>query len=398
MLEGLIFILATMCALHRDFAASLSGSLVGILLVLILGAIQLVDARALGEPSSLLPFTLSRPQTLHALLIWGAFASLLWAASGVMRWEGAVRRASWAIFGVGLFIAVVGIIQRGQGNAAYYALRPVRHGLPFGPFVNRDHAASWLAASILVGLGLFAEGFRRGRAPLADRIPKQGLMAFALAVQFVAVVQTASRGAINALFVAACVTSFLVTCSLSKSLPRRVGLTGLFLAGCGYLVLLRFNTNWLGLADGAFDNSTAYRLSMYRSGLRMLFDFPIFGVGLGGFEGAFQSYQEPLVVGLVEHIHSSWLEIAVEIGVLGFVIFSVAIFKSLADLGRRLVNELHSPGALSAGFFAALLAVLLHGVVEFTFQIPGIAVLTVVLVAVVEATRMDSFPDSGSFH
>lgn len=378
-LESLIFILAAMCALRRDFSAPAGGPLWGFVWILVLGAFQLLQVRPLADPVGLLPFTLSRPQTLYALLMWAALAALLWAASGILRWEGALHRLSWAILLIGLFIAVVGILQRGQGNTAYYGIRPIRHGLPFGPFTNYNHAATWMVASACVGTGLFVKGFERGRAHLTERVARQVLVAFALLILIAGVLETKSRGGINALFTSAIVTAFLAAVAMPRARDRHITCAALILTGGAYAVFLYNNPRWSGFVDGALEASAAYRVSMYRSGLRMLADFPIFGIGLGNFANAFHPYQESFVVGLVDHVHSSWLEIALETGLLGIAAFGAFVLAPLAALGRRLTSIDFNSRAVAAGCFAALLAVTLHGFVEFSFQIPADAVIFVVL-------------------
>ncbi len=382
-LESLIFILAAMCSLRRDFVAPLNVSLIGFAVIVALGVLQLLHARPLIEPAGLIPSTLSRPQTFYALLFWTALTALLWSASGILRWEGVLRRLLWVVFAVGICIAVVGILQGGQGNTDYYGLRPIRQGRPFGPFTNSDHAATWMVASAFVGAGLFASSFQRGRAPLTERIAQQILIAFALAVLIAGVFQANSRGGVNAFAVSALVTAFLAAGSISRDWPRRFMRLGVVLALGAYGLFLHTNPKWLGFVDGALDGSAAYRLSMYRSGLRMLADFPISGVGLCGFINAFHAYQKPLVDGLVDHVHCSWLEIALEAGLIGLIAFGAAVLQPLVALGRRLTAVDFPMRAAAAGCFAALLAAVLHGFVEFSFQIPADAVLYVVLLAAV---------------
>lgn len=386
-LESLIFILAAMCALRRDFFAPLNGPLIGFGVIIGLGILQLAHARPLTRPAGLLPFTLSRPQTLYALHLWTALAALFWSASGILRWEGALRRVSWAIFGIGFFIAIVGILQRGQGNTAYYGLRPIRDGRPFGPFTNYDHAATWMVASTFVGAGLFAGGGQRSRVPLTERVAQQTLIAFVLIVLIAAVLETGSRGGVNALFSSALAAAFLAAGSLVCAWPRRLVRGGLLLAGCAYGFFLCSNPKWLGLSDGALDASAAYRVSMYRSGLRMLVDFPMYGVGLGCFASAFHPYQEKFVVGLVDHVHSSWLEITLETGFLGIAAFGSVVLSPLVSIGRRLRRPDFPGGMAAAGCFAAVLAVILHGFVEFSFQIPADAILLVVLLAAIAVSE-----------
>lgn len=382
-LESLIFLLGAMCAWRRDFDAPLIPPMLSFGGILAIGAVQLLQATPSSAPASVLPFTASRPQTCYALLLWMALAALLWAASGILRWKGALRRLCWAIFGIGFFIAVVGILQAGQGNVAYYGLRPVRHGRPFGPFANCDHAAAWMVASACVGAALFASGLSRGRMPAADRIARQSLILFVLAVVLLGVFDTGSRGGINALFVAALTTAFLAAAAFKRPRIRRLVRASLALGACSYGLFLWLNPHWLGFSNGALDLSAAYRVSMYRSGLRMLADFPAWGIGLGGFMGAFRPYQDPFVAGLVDHVHSSWLEIALESGIPAIMIFGFGVLKPLAALGHRLAGADFPSRALAGGCFAALLAGILHGFVEFSFQIPADAVLFVVLCGVV---------------
>lgn len=397
LLEGLIFCLALMCAMRRDFSPSRGGVLRGLLLIILLGAVQLMDLREANTPASWLPFTLERQRTLHALLLWSSYACLLWATSGVLRWEGAFRRTCLAIFAVGLFLAVVGILQSGQGNLAYYGLRPIRHGLPFGPFTNRDHAATWMVASSFVGMGLLVDGFGRTRVPLSERVAKQLLVFFVIVVQFVAIKETASRGAMNAFFASTFLMSFLISRSVASAKQRIYFGGGLAVVACAYLLLLSSNTNWLGLSEGALDTSTAYRISMYRSGALILADFPLFGIGLGGFEEAFRAYQDRIVVGIVEHVHSSWFEIALETGLLAFAAFCASVIKPLSLLGWRLMSAKGAGWAVAAGCFGAALAMILHGFVEFSFQIPAAAVLFIVLLGMVErlVVLMEPAPVAG---
>lgn len=388
-LESLIFILAAMCALRRDFSAPVSGPLIGFAVILAIGALQFLHAHPVSQPAGMLPFTALRPQTLYALLQWTALAALFWAASGILLWEGALRRAAWAIFGIGLFIAAAGVLQRAQGNTAYYGLRVIRYGRPFGPFTNPNHAANWLAASTLIGAGLFAEHLLRGRVPAADRAAKMILAGFVLGLSVAGVFATGSRGGSHALFLAALLTSGLVSIPAMRGRFRRFLPGALALAGLSYACFLALNPKWIGLIGGTADLSAGERISMYRAGLRMLFDFPVFGVGLGGFQGAFTGYQEPSLYGVVDHVHSSWLEIALEAGLVGAAVLGAAFLAPLAALGRRLAGAEPAPGALRAGCFAAALALFLHGLVDFNFQVPANAALSVILLAAVGLRRDD---------
>lgn len=383
LLECACFALASLCALSPDFDAPFGGPTAALGAVAVLGVLQTLNARALNGPATALPETAGRPQTECALLMWAALAALSWSASGILRWGGALRRLAWAVFGAGAFVALTGILQRGQGNVAYYGLRPILFGRPFGPFTDSDHAAGWMTPAAFVGAGLFAGRFgRRMSQPVSEFAAQQVLLASALGLVVAAVLETGSRGAVNALVAAALSTSYVAAGALAEAGPRRMARAGALLAGAAYALFLHARPHWLGFAaGGGLDTSAGYRVSIYRSSLRVLADFPLFGVGLGGFADVFRAYQEARVVGFVDHAHSSWLEIAVEAGVPAFALFAAAALRPLAGLTRRLAAAEQPSRALCAGWLAGLLAFVLHGCVEFTFQIPACAVLFVLLLA-----------------
>lgn len=383
-IESLIFVLSAMCLLRRDVHIFGRGELLGFGAISLLGIAQLVVSRQVSDPVGLLPFTVSRPQTLYALGWWLALIALWWSAYSVLRWDGAVLRLTRVIFAVALFISLVGLYQRGQVSGTFYGLRPIRHGYPFGPFTNYNHAATWLTAAAFIGLGLLIEGVcQRGRGYFSEYVAKLVLFAFSLLIVLAAVVETGSRGAINSFWGALFLTGYLFYRSVrSVALGRfvRIGLAGAI--GC-FGLFIYFNSKWIGLINGVYEPSTAYRLSMYRSGLRMIADNPIFGVGLGGFANAFHAYQEPLIVGFVDHIHSSWLEIAVEAGLWGVCGLGMAVLPPVIALAREGFKNGIKP--IAVGCFAAVVSFLLHGCVEFSFQIPADAILFMVLLALAAA-------------
>jgi O-antigen ligase len=111
-------------------------------------------------------------------------------------------------------------------------------------------------------------------------------------------------------------------------------------------------------------------------------DFPLFGTGLGAFTAAFAPYQDKFVVGIVEHAHNDWLELAMQAGLLAAGVFMAgvaAFFVKTFGILRQGAG--HGEFYAQAGIIMAALAFCLHGVVEFSFQMPANAMifLTVIL-------------------
>lgn len=356
-----------------------------------LGLLQVANPRPWSHPSSPFPFTASVEATRNDLPLYISYAALLWSAPRVLETREAQERFAWTLFFLGVVIAIIGIAQRGQGNLSYYGLRPVRHGLPFGPYVNRAHAASMMVMAALVGSGLMlSRWFDLREAPAfsrAELVSSQIVGLFLLGIVFFAI-GSSSRGAFNSMLVSVGLAAFLATWFAGRS--RRF-LFRAVLGGCAlsYVVFLCLQPSWIGNVFRAPDLSTSIRLAMYRGGFLLLRDFPLWGVGLGAVQAVFPHYQEPLVTGVVDHVHSDWLELALQFGLAGWgavvVVLSIVTMKIVQAWLR-----MSSPRSrcLIGGILAAVFAFLLHETVEFSFHIPANAVIFLCLVSCLSAATV----------
>lgn len=354
------------------------------LFLLLLGAFQLLNPRPVSGPAGALPFTADPAATGRTLLLWACYAALVWSAPRVLGTREAQSRFAWTVFGVGVAVAAVGIVQLGQGNTAYYGLRPIRQGLAFGPYVNRDHAGSLLVMAAMTGGGLFLSrwsGYGRGRLGASDLAGSQAVLLFLLGVVLCGAFLTRSRGAFNSFFVALWAALLLATGSIARRGRRWAARVAVGALAPGYLLFLALNPAYIGHVLKAPDLSTAYRLSMYRGGLRMLADFPVWGVGAGAVQAAFPAYQERVVAGVVDHVHGDWLEAALQTGLAGTAVLATGLGAFAARAIQSWRGE-RSPSrlALAGGAGAAGLAFLLHQTVDFGFQIPANATVFLALI------------------
>jgi len=394
-LQALVFAalaLAILRGAKREGRSQLAPFFVSVVGIAVLGLLQFLHHRPLTQPGAILPFTVAVHRTGPAALLWAAYAALLWCASRALDGRPALRRLAWTVFLVGMAVAVIGLMQGGQGNSAYYGLRPVRQGEPFGPYPNRDHAASLMAMSLCVGLGIFfsrlaRQSRERGIGRILEKAALLILVLFFVAVISLGLWQTHSRGGINSLAATLCAAGFLATGRIRSPLARWAARAVPVCAAAGYGLFLHSHPDWLGSVFSVPDSSTACRLSMYRSGLRLLRDFPIFGIGLGAAQSVFPAYQEGIVQGLVEHLHNDWLELAVSAGLVGAVVYTGALLVFLRRMARLwLTSPSRELTWLSFGIFSAVLAFMLHGLVDFSFQIPANAFVFLALIALLEGS------------
>ncbi len=121
-LQALVFAalaLAILRGAKREGRSQLAPFFVSVVGIAVLGFLQFLHPRPLTQPSAILPFTVAVHRTGPAALLWAAYAALLWCASRALDGRPALRRLAWTVFLVGTAVAVIGLMQGGQGNNAY---------------------------------------------------------------------------------------------------------------------------------------------------------------------------------------------------------------------------------------------------------------------------------------
>lgn len=354
-----------------------------VLAVAAIGLLQAITENPVNAPSALI-FTVWRPATLNAVATWLFYAAVLYCVPQIITTPERLKRLLWTIFAMGVVIALIGMLQKTGENSIVYGLRKVR-GDSFGPFVNRDHGASFLAMAALAGLGLFFSGFRalnphQSRTRFFDLLAVQFLTLVMIAAAAYGIFRTGSRGGLHSFAFAAVTAGFASAGFITAKKSRSAAYAGLILLLAGYGVFISQNKKLLGLGlDGkTFDNSIKMRFSMYESGERMLKDFPAFGVGLGAVEHAFPHYKLSGVPAdrLVRHVHSDWLELFLQTGLAGGLIYLAGLLAALRFFFRTWTGaRSFTIKALCGGALGAAAAAAAHNLVEFGSQMPANALV-----------------------
>ena len=119
-----------------------------VLALAFIGLMQSIHENSVNAPSMFI-FTAWRPATLNAVLLWLFYAAVIFTVPQIIQTPVQLKRLMWIVFIMGVMISIFGMFQKSGENTMIYGARYVK-GEPFGPFINRNHAATFLI--MLLGL------------------------------------------------------------------------------------------------------------------------------------------------------------------------------------------------------------------------------------------------------
>jgi putative inorganic carbon (hco3(-)) transporter len=340
-------------------------------------------APVLGIASAPSPISIEPLATVDALLRFVAYLLIALAAAVALDTPARLRRAAWILALSGAFQALYGATEylSGHQHIFWYAKRFYTDEAS-GTFINRNHFATYLAATLPFALALAlrprqaehpAESWReRGLRLLEPGGAGRVTAGLAAASIWIGVVLSYSRAGL-AVALAATVTFAVLA---ARGRIRTVGRLAAVLVLLPTIVLLFQEVRAPGerfVADEEDLRTFGGRIEVWRAGLGMAADHPVLGTGLGTFEAAFAPLRPPGVELRWTHVHSDWLEAAIEGGLLTLAAM-IAIFLLV---GHHVLRGAGSP--LTAALAASVVALALHATVDFPLRIPALAVVAAVV-------------------
>ncbi len=328
------------------------------------------------------PITLDGPATARELAKALAYACAFAAAYDLAGSRRAARRLAMALALAGLTVALVG-----YGHLLFNTDRLFGQQIfnetaqPFvTTFGNRNHAAGFLSLCAPVALGLALRGHHRR---------KQALWALAYVLTGAAVFLTGSRGGTCAFLVGQCALAALLWVvrerpegSRRPGKPRgppraaaaAICALALVVGIAGYLayepVMARLSTVSSVKKVEADDKIVGFGQS-----LAMLRDFPFTGIGRGAFATVGARYLT-FSPSTAEYIENEALQTLVDFGVpVGAALLALIVISFLRAILRK------DLGPLECGLAAGLLAVGLQNLVDFSLELGGVALPSVVALA-----------------
>lgn len=316
-------------------------------------------------------------QSLQWLLVLLSYAGLLYLLVTAIRAWDHVATLLAVVVAVGLLQATWALVQAGW----FGMLRPT------GSFFNPNFLAGYLAAvwTLVFGVLCYACLGQRGRLRQGTVNRIRFLVGLGLLViLFTALAWTGSRGGALA-----------------------------FLAGAALVLGLRFGRKGVGLllalvvigllvpnpvrerlwAEHRANPLTYARLQIWHSSIRQMADHP-FGVGLGLYQYLYPRYMFPVEGQIMRYgrvaqtAHNEYLQMGVELGVAGILVFCWGMLAAAREARRALRHRLKRwQRGVVVGVGAAAAGILLHAGVDANLHEPAIAIVLTACVGIILSAR-----------
>jgi len=337
-------------------------------------AIWVVAAVQAGAGLSLVPF-LTRIEFLKDSALLALFFLCVQSYRTRVHWRGLV----WFLLILGFSVSLFAILQHFTWNGKLYWVREMRYGgMPFGPYVNRNHFAGLMELLIPPGVAVVLLEAERG-----DKLPFVTLLTL---LPIGALFLSASRGGIMS-FVAE--MGLLAILIFLRRREKKALVTAALIIGLAIVLV-----SWLGIGAAlerfasykSLEVSEGRRVGMLHGSIRIFLDHPVLGTGIGTLQEVFPRYETVYDGLVVNHSHNDYAEALAETGALGGICFFAFLAMLFWNAWRFLVADQDQRNlAYHAGALVACMGMLVHAFVDFNFHIPSNALIFLVLAALATA-------------
>jgi O-antigen ligase len=343
-----------------------------------------------------LPLSIDRHATLVTLAVNAGLVIVFLAAVRIFS-TGGVRLFARGVAMMGLLLALIALAQDATARGLmYWRWKPLEEGTPpFGPFVNRNHFATWVVLALPLTIGYLAAhaGAHRARPappsmPLRRRIVlffdgRAILLAAAACMMGVALVKTLSRSGLFGMAAASAVALLLRLRHDGSGGGRARWWLAAAAAGSIALILAALPLDAILARLAASHVSAADRVLIWRDTLPIVRDFWLTGTGAGTYETSMLVFQRASPGVRFNQAHNHYLQIAAE----GGLLLSVPLLAALARYARQAWTRVAADPSgmywIRAGAFSGLAGAAAQSVWETGLATPANAALASVLAAIV---------------
>ncbi len=346
------------------------------------------------------PISLEPGKTLdRAMLTVGCFAMVA-LMQALINSRRRLLQFCYMLVLTGVFQSLYGAMMTLTG-VEYLFLVPKKDyiGNATGTFVNRNHLAGYLEMTLPIGIGLLL-GSRKASAPM--RRHWRGILTYILetvlspiailrgllVVMVIGLLLTHSRMGNAAFFNALLITSAIAFFSTRQF--RRPGFVVIILSIVAVDIALLgtwFDLNQVmqRIENTGLDHESRDEVVQYM--LQMIPDFWLAGTGAGTFAYIFPKYSQ-FTGGFYDYAHNDYLQILVELGVIGCVpLVGLVILGVLNGWSLLRSKESKLLGGIGFACIMGTVSLLIHSTVDFNLQIPANILLFVTLLALPQIAR-----------
>jgi O-antigen ligase len=353
------------------------------------------NARALGaSPPGYFPSTQDVPATLRELAKLGGILCFSIAACRVSRSRRVRRWLLGAVAAIGPALAfVVGAHWLLDAEAYFGWFTPSAGVFPglVAPVVNGNHLAGLSNLSACVGLGLTLQ---------ARTLRQRSIYLVGVLLSAMLVLATGSRAGtfclvLGCLGVLAVAVRTHPQALLSPAVGRLSSIACISIVSICVAVLLvatvgRSALHELTETTGAEYATGGGRFSIWAAGLVLALRNPWLGVGRGAFEYSFTAVGGGTAV-TYSHLENGPLQAAVDWGIPGAALFLFAVARCI----RCSWGRVRSGG--NAGAFVGVFVLCLHNLIDFSLELPGVALPALAASATLLPSRAGRFCQGAVF-
>jgi O-antigen ligase len=320
--------------------------------------------------------TAYRYETLSNALLYVSYGLLCFLAIQCLRRTSQVKQLALIFSIYGALLALFALVQGISGTTELYWMRTPRlGGWIYGPYVNHNHYAGLMEMLVPIPLVLALSHQVRGSS--------KTLAAAAAALMASTIFLSGSRGGMAAFLVEMLMISVIMV--RREKHARTLVAIAVFLAIVAGLLL------WLGGSDlvkritsihaeTRSELSGGTRIQIDRDGLKMFAQKPLLGWGLGTFPEVYPQFRSFYTNFFVNEAHNDYLQLLVEVGILGFAAMLwliVVVYRGGIKKLKHWPNDTNATLTLAA--LLGITGILVHSFVDFNLQVPANAALFYVL-------------------
>lgn len=336
----------------------------------------------IGQPAQWAPLSINTKATLAEFFRFASYAGIYVLAVQLLAHAGLLKKTVRVIMVFGAGLALFAIMQHLLSNGRIYGIRELTGGgLPFGPYVNRNHYAGLMGMIFPVIMGLFLYYRPKvGRLSFREQCigmfthPQTNmtlLLGFAAVLTATSIFLSLSRGGIASLLMSLVFLGFL--------LKKKSGQARRSLLYTLTIILILYAVGWFGWGPiferfrtirNVQGEIAELRLDIWKDSLHIIRDFPVTGTGFGSYVNSYPTYRTIDSEKKADHAHNDYVELLADGGAVSMTLL-IWFIAAVAARSYRVFQMRKDPYSLYlySGILTGIISILLHGMTDFNLQI-----------------------------